>query len=104
MRTGIAIFGLILIFIGIAEEIGVLSLYKLEFIISILIIAGFIIFIIGLAIPKTMRKSDSIELSTDSQNMRSCASCGKSIPLDALRCPHCGRKFPIFQNPYRPLG
>ena len=104
MRTGVAIFGLILILIGMAGEIGVLPLDVPKFIISVLIIVGFIIFIIGLAIPKTMRKPDSIELSTDSQNMRSCSSCGKSITLDALRCPHCGRKFPIFQNPYRPLG
>ena len=102
MRVGIVIFGLILILIGVSGQLGVISLDILDSIILIVIVFGFIIFIVGLAIPKAMRKPEIIELSTDSQNMRSCPSCGRLIPSDADICPHGGRKLTIFENSYGP--
>ncbi len=103
MGVGVVISGVILMAMGVLGILGVISsitdpvLTHTPPLMLTLIFIGIITLIIGLVMskPKVI-----MELSTDSQSMRSCPRCGRLIPLDASRCPHCGGKLSIFENSY----
>ncbi len=56
---------------------------------SLCLIAGIIIFAVGLFIP--MHKKDAI--IDDALPQRACPKCGKSHDFDYPQCPHCGHDY-----------
>jgi len=57
-----------------------------------LILIGFILFILGFVTPsRSFSESQSFNQSYN-ETKRVCAHCGKSMPLHAPYCPHCGEK------------
>lgn len=101
MKAGVITFGVFLLVIGLLGMVKLIpSTANIPTRLALaLIFVGVVISFIGLAMPKL---KGIMELSTDAQNMRSCPSCGRLIPLDADICPYCDRKLTIFEDPYSP--
>lgn len=54
-----------------------------------LILIGFILFILGIISPgRYSYKQPSAQVG---ETKRICSNCGKTMPLDATYCPHCGQ-------------
>ena len=62
-----------------------------------LILIGFILFVLGIISPaKSSYKQHSSNEPQVGETKRICSHCGKTMPLDATYCPHCGQ-----QNRYK---
>lgn len=69
-----------------------------------LILVGFILLIIGVALPSESHPAQQQPIiiqqpqpaqqpQSQKQGARYCPNCGREIPFDARICPYCGRNF-----------
>ena len=97
----LAIFGAILVFLGIIIQLIIYETMTLGF--MLLLLVGMLLLvvffnyymIIDTNIYKNIFKSFDIHanMGVDSPVVRYCPQCGRTIPVDSVICPYCNTKF-----------
>ena len=93
MNMALTVIGAIMLIIGIAFTF--ITLGFAIFCVWPLLLIGFILLILGLALPSSDSKN-VIHTPVQQpvvQSNRYCPGCGRNIPFDANICPYCGKNF-----------
>ncbi len=103
MRKGISAVGIVLLIGGAVGTIELIP--QMNYIVdefapayfwSLILFIGLAVGIMGVVIPKTKVRD---EREVNPNDMKSCPSCGKLVPPDALRCSNCGTRFKsLYEN------